>query len=142
MASDASKIPTITGDLAHHHRSTGAAPVGGPGASSRSHVRVETNLQKIVFMQRPHAAEANRPKAAHRSPASALFNFFPSSAVSFARRDRSSRPPRFNLLGKPIDEKLLKNRRRLAYIRKVQFLTHNFLERPDSKSAVSYHILQ
>lgn len=141
MASDASKIPTITGDLAHHHRSAGAASGAGPGVSSRSHVRVETNLQKIVFMQRPHTAEANRPKATHRSAASALFGFLP-SAVSLARRDRPSRPPRFNLLGKPIDEKLLKNRRRLAYIRKVQFLTHNFLERPDSKSAISYHILQ
>lgn len=140
MASDASKIPTITGDLAHHHRSPG----GGPAGSSRSHVRVETNMQKIVFMQRPQTAEPNRPKQAHRSAASTLLSFFPSSAVSFARRDRKrpSRPPRFNLLGKPIDEKLLKNRRRLAYIRKVQFLTHNFLERPDSKSAVSYHILQ
>ena len=105
---------------------------------------METNLQKIVFMQRPHAVEPNRPKQAHHSAATTLLSFFPSSAVSFARRDRKrpSRPPRFNLLGKPIDEKLLKNRRRLAYIRKVQFLTHNFLERPDSKSAISYHILQ
>ena len=133
MSSNTSKIPTITGDLVNHHYRDATS-------SKSTHVRVEPNLQKIVLMQRhTTSAEQNRPK--HRSTTSFL-GFIPLPFIKKDRRRQTSRPPRFNLLGKPIDEKLLKNRKRLAYIRKVQFLTHNFLERPDSKSAVTYHILQ
>lgn len=132
MSSDASKIPTITGDLHHvQHQDITSKP------------QVRTNLQ-FVCMQRHAEQQKIRSKPTNRS-ATSFLSFFPSSAVSFTRKDRrrpNCKTPRFNLLGKPIDEKLLKNRKRLAYIRKVQFLTHNFLERPDSKSAISYHILQ
>lgn len=135
MSTDASKIPTITGGLVHHRDTA---------STSGSHVRVETNLQKIVLMQR-HAERSNPKQQTHRSTTPFL-SFFPLSSVSFTKKDNrrrpTSRPLRFNLLGKPIDENLLKSRKRLAFIRKVQFLTHNFLERPDSKGAISYHILQ
>lgn len=141
MSTDASKIPTITGGLVQRRD------------EKADHVRIETNLQKIVLMQRhaEHQHHQNRSKrTTNQRTTSPFLSFFqPSSALSFSsnsKRDSRKRPnskmQRFNLLGKPIDERLIRTRKRLAIIRKYQFLTHNFLERPDNKSAISYHILQ